>query len=283
MQFFLLILLSGTIRGIGYIVSKYISLGKGSAHAMALANAIMDTLITLPIGLVYLAQNPTNPEIMVLLLAIVSAGMYGLCVAFQYAALKRIDMSVMGIILRLNILFTSLIGVIVLREQMNGWNYLGLLAILSGNFAVVYKKGKFDLNQGVIFAILAAICSALASIMDKQVLNSINSIFYVSLNSLLIMLTMLLMKPKAMTESVMLIKNRFRIFFLYSCIIVTAWFIGSYVLQNMDVSKFTPIQKSVTLIIPVLSGILIFKEKQNLRQKMIGLGFAIIGIALMYL
>jgi drug/metabolite transporter (DMT)-like permease len=283
MQFFLLILLSGTIRGIGYIVSKYISLGKGSAHAMALANEIMDTLITLPIGIIYLAQNPVNLEFGVLLLAIVSAAMYGLCVALQYAALKRIDMSVMGIILRLNILFTSLIGVVVLHENMNAWNYLGLLAILSGNFAVVYKKGKFDFNQGVLFAILAAICSALASVMDKQVLNSINSVFYVFLNSLLIMLTLLLMKPKALKESVGLIRKRFFIFLLYSSIIVSAWFIGSYVLQNMDVSKFTPVQKSITLIIPVISGILIFKEKQNLREKIVGLGLAIIGIALMYI
>ena len=284
MEIFLILLFSGTIRGIGYIVSKYISLGKGSSHSMALANAIMDTSLSLPIGIFILLRTPDfHIEIAILLLSILSAAAYGLSISLQYSALKRIDMSVMGIVLRLNILFSSLIGIVVLGENMNNWNYLGLLIILIGNFIVLSKKGKFNINFGVIFVILAAICSAVASNLDKYILNNINSVLYVSLNSFLLMLTLFFMRPRSIKSSFSLIRNRFKIFLLFSFLNITAWFFASYVLQNMDVSKFAPVQKTITLIIPVLSGILIFKERENLTQKLIGLGLAIVGIGMMYI
>ena len=284
MGIFLLLLFSGIIRGIGYVVSKHISLGKGSSHAMALANATVDTILSLPIGIYLIIQTSAyRIDTIVLFLCVLSAAIYGLSISLQYSALKRIDMSVMGIVLRLNILFSSLIGVIVLGEKMNEWNYLGLFAILIGNFIVLSKKGKFNISYGVVFVILAALCSAFASNLDKFILNYINSAFYVTLNSFLIMFTLFLMRPRALKESISLIKGRFKLFLLFSCLNIIAWYFASYVLQNMDVSKFVPIQKTITLIIPVLSGILIFKEKENIKQKLIGLGLAIIGITLMYL
>jgi drug/metabolite transporter (DMT)-like permease len=283
MEIFLILLMSSVIRGVGYVVSKYISLGKESSHAMALANASIDTLLSLPIGVFFALQNLSSGfNISMLLLSIISAAAYGISVSFQYAALKRIDMSVMGIVLRLNILFSALIGILVLAEKMNGWNYLGLVVILIGNFAVLFKKGRVNINYGVVFAALAALSSAIAGSMDKYILNHISSVLYVSLNSVLIMSTLFLMKPSAGRESLRLIRKRLPIFVLFSLLNIMAWYLASYALQNMDVSKFTPVQKTITLIIPVLSGILIFKEKDNILQKIVGLGLAIIGIALMY-
>jgi uncharacterized membrane protein len=91
------------------------------------------------------------------------------------------------------------------------------------------------------------------------------------------------MKPSVIKESLFQIKNRFSIFLIMSITTVGAWVISSYVLQNMDVSTFVPVQKTITLIIPVIFGIIIFSERKNLSRKIFGLVLAIIGIGLMYL
>gem|GEM_PF-2255262 len=277
-------LLAGVIRGIGYLVSKKISREKGSAQAMALGNALVDTLISLPI-LLYFLVKPQGIQLYwgLIILAVISAAAYGMSVAFQYAALKRIDISVMSIVLRLTILFSALMGIVFLGERLNIWNYLGLLIILIGNLIILWKGRKFALSAGIIFTLGSAFVAAVASNLDKFILTKINSVFYVFLNSLLIAITLFISKPKAIRESIQLIRKSFGVFLLMSLLTISAWLLGSYVLQNMDVSRFIPIQKTITLIIPVLFGITFFKEKQHWQQKLLGLTLAIVGIVMMYL
>lgn len=281
---FLLLLLGGLIRGFGYVLSKYIRLGNGSSHSMALASTLIDVVISSPIFVYFLIKGEgINFDLGIAVLAVISAGSYGISLGMQYAALKRVDMSVMGIVLRLNILVATLIGVIFFGEVLNNWNILGLIAILIANITILMDGKKLNMSIGILFTIIAAIASAVATTMDKFILNSVNSFLYVFINCLLTAIVLFLMKPSVIKESLFQIKNRFSIFLIMSITTVGAWVISSYVLQNMDVSTFVPVQKTITLIIPVIFGIIIFSERKNLSRKIFGLVLAIIGIGLMYL
>jgi drug/metabolite transporter (DMT)-like permease len=251
---------------------------------MALASTLIDVVISSPIFVYFLIKGEgINFDLGIAVLAVISAGSYGISLGMQYAALKRVDMSVMGIVLRLNILVATLIGVIFFGEVLNNWNILGLIAILIANITILMDGKKLNMSIGILFTIIAAIASAVATTMDKFILNSVNSFLYVFINCLLTAIVLFLMKPSVIKESLFQIKNRFSIFLIMSITTVGAWVISSYVLQNMDVSTFVPVQKTITLIIPVIFGIIIFSERKNLSRKIFGLVLAIIGIGLMYL
>lgn len=283
MTLFLLLVLGGTIRGMVYVVSKYISVENSTPLSMATANAIADTVLSLPIGIILFIYHPINFSLELLILAVISGAIYSMALISQYASLKRINMSEMSLLLQINIVFSAILGITILKESLNLWNFMGLGLIIIGNLTILIKKGKFKFNAGVLFALGAGIFSAIASTIDKDILNYIAAGFYVTVNSALILLSLVVINPKMITKSARLIRSKLKIFLLFSLFNLGSWYIGSFVLQNMEVSKFTPIQKSITLIIPVISGIIIFNEKQNLKLKILGLILAVSGIGLMYL
>jgi len=250
---------------------------------MATANAIADTVLSLPIGIILFIYHPINFSLELLILAVISGAIYSMALISQYASLKRINMSEMSLLLQINIVFSAILGITILKESLNLWNFMGLGLIIIGNLTILIKKGKFKFNAGVLFALGAGIFSAIASTIDKDILNYIAAGFYVTVNSALILLSLVVINPKMITKSARLIRSKLKIFLLFSLFNLGSWYIGSFVLQNMEVSKFTPIQKSITLIIPVISGIIIFNEKQNLKLKILGLILAVSGIGLMYL
>lgn len=69
--------------------------------------------------------------------------------------------------------------------------------------------------------------------------------------------------------------------FIRSFLSVIAWVIFLVVLQQTDISKSYPLFKGLSLIIPVVMGVVILHEKKHLNQKIVGVIAGIIGILLL--
>lgn len=273
----LILLLASIGLGLTYILNKKLSLTKFHSATYMLVLSVMGTFLSVPL----LLFQPTIPSSWVFWpLAIISATAFGIGMFFGFRAFKLTDASVVSLVHNLDIAFVAIIGITLYSETYSFISYLGLLLIMASAALLLYDGKKIRVDQGFIFAFLLAIGSTISSVADKKLLEVFSPFTYAFINNGLISLLFLGHKT-ARQEAIKLFKSNTRLLALISFINVGAWVTFLFVLQSTNVSKTLPIFKSLTLIIPVVLGILILKEKQKLWQKLVGMTLGAIGILLL--
>jgi len=141
-------------------------------------------------------------------------------------------------------------------------------------------SNRMNFTAGVFFAVAASVLGAIASILDKIILSGFSPYAYVFINNLLVG-SVFLIRKKTFTDSVRLLSTHAKPIILSSLLGVFSFVIVLSVLVNDRVSVVMPVYKTVSFFIPVILGILIYQEKNNLLGKIIGSILAVIGIILL--
>lgn len=277
-SFFILTLASIAI-GLTYIINKKLTHGKVNASTLTFVISYVNAFISIPLLFVNfsITKNP-----LLWLFVFVSALTFGLSSYFSFRAYKLTDASTVSLVHKLNVVIAALIGIIFLSERYSFLSYIGLILIALCNIFLIYDRKRISIEKGILFAFLMAVTSALAAVFDKIILNDFSPFTYVFVNSILAGV-MFSFRKGIVSDGIQLFRQNTKLVLATSVLNVGSWAAFLFVLQNSTVSKTFPIYKSLSLIVPVVLGILLLKETNKFWQKLAGTIIGVAGIILLAL
>ena len=219
---------------------------------------------------------------------------------FSFKAIKKMPISLYGLLDLSRVIFSTLMGVIFLREAMSFWQTVGLVFVCAGLLLYRYQTGGkclFRKKNGsdelltkepaekvgfkiVCFALLSCLLNGVSGTMDKVLMLKVSStqlqFWYMLFLVLFYLVYIVVTKTKIRLRSAL--KNYW--IWILSLIFVIgdkALFIAN---QSAD-SKVTimTLLKQAGCIVTILAGKFIFKEK-NIGYKLFCAGVIITGIIL---
>ncbi len=289
-----LVLLYGVIKGTREIIKKK-SMEKNTILEVLFVYTLLSFLMVTP-G-VTKAGGVDGPTM--LLIALKSFVIFVAWI-FSFKAIKKMPISLYGLLDLSRVIFSTLMGVIFLRERMTFWQTVGLILVCAGLLLYRYQTGEKRIRKGksvdgelqvresaervgfkiVCFALLSCLLNGVSGTMDKILMLKINStqlqFWYMLFLVLYYLLYIIVTKTKIRLVSAL--KNYW--IWILSLIFVIgdkALFLAN---QSPD-SKVTimTLLKQAGCIVTILAGKFIFKEK-NIGYKLFCACVIIAGIVL---
>lgn len=161
------LLIASSITGLLYVLNKTLTIKSKSqsSEVITASTAYVRALIAIPLLFIqpFFSTNPLTWALIGL-----STLAFGLSSYFSFQAYKRIEVSVISVIHRFNIIFTAIAGILIFSETYSLLGIIGLILIFTASIAVIYEGKRFHISTGVIFAFLMAVTSSITALMDKQ-------------------------------------------------------------------------------------------------------------------
>ena len=274
---YILLFIASSAVGLTYIVNKKLSRSRFNASTYTFLLAYVNAVISIP--LLFFDFYITR-DLILWLLIFISAITFGLSSYFSFRAYKITDASTVSLVHKLNIVLAAIIGIIFLNEEYSILAYFGLLFIVISNLFLVYEGRKISIEKGIFYAFIMALTSAMAAVFDKIILMDFSPFTYVFVNSILIGIFFSFRKG-IFLEGYNLLRENTKLVLITSILNVGSWATFLFVLQNTSVSKTFPIYKSLSLLIPVILGIVLLKETDKLWQKIVGVAVGVLGIIIL--
>lgn len=287
-----LVFVYGIIKGLREICKKK-SLEKNSVTEVLLVYTFLSLLICTP-------QIPNAVGLTVNQYLWIALKSFVIFIAWMagFKAIKKLPISLCGVLDLSRVLFASLLGVVVLGEKITFFKGIGLLFVSVGllflkfnpflkrdrvssselnSIAITEEQKKSSNTFFICLAFLSCILNAVSGLLDKILMKEMNS------SQLQFWYTFFLVVYYSIYVIVRRVKinkgiwKNIWVWFLAVGIIVMdkALFIANGYTES-QVTIMTMIKQS-SVIIAILSGKFIFKEK-NILQKMICAAIIIIGI-----
>ena len=202
---------------------------------------------------------------------------------FSFKAIKKLPISLYGVLDLSRVMFSTFLGITVLNEVMSPLRIVGLILVCTGLLLLKYKphagKESFPVIY-VILALLSCILNAVSGLLDKILMKDITSsqLQFWYMLFLVIFYAIFILVTKTPVNIKSSICNKW-IWLLSLLIIVAdkALFIANASPDSL-VTVMT-LLKQAGCIVVILGGRYIFKEK-NTAHKLICAGIIIVGITL---
>lgn len=206
---------------------------------------------------------------------------------FYFKALSIGDINKVVAIDKSSIILTVLFAIIILKETNNLiFKIIFTVLIGIGTFMMIEKKEQTKTNikeTFIIYAFLAAIFSALTSILAKIGISNVESNLGTAIRTFFVLLmAFIIVTSKGKLNQIKTINKREFIFICLSGIATGAsWLCYYYAIQKGIVSVVVPIDK-LSILVSISLSYIIFKE--NLTKKfLLGLLLIVVGTLLMTL
>jgi drug/metabolite transporter (DMT)-like permease len=192
---------------------------------------------------------------------------------------KREEVSKVSIIKQAESVWGFVAGLLIMGEDFSWMKLLGVGLILLGGSIVIWKKGeKFEFSHGMIYMFAGTFFASASALVDKmQLTQNFSPSLYGGIMFLLsssFLFVSLKDRMKCVVEEARL--QKFRVI-LTGIFVTFSMFFVFKTLQSGDVSKAIPVLNT-SLILSVLGGIVFFKERDNMAQKIIGAAIAFGGV-----
>lgn len=203
---------------------------------------------------------------------------------FSFKAIKKLPISLYGVLDLSRVLFATLLGTIVLKESMSFLHIIGLLLVCVG--LLLLKTGKSKDGESVvktiyvIMAFASCILNAISGFLDKVLMKDINSSqlqFWYMLFLVLMYLAYIVITKTPINYKSSLTNKWIWILSIMFVIGDRALFIANSSPES-QISVMT-LLKQAGCIVTILAGRFIFKEK-NTTHKLICAAVIISGIVL---
>ena len=188
----------------------------------------------------------------------------------SFKAIKKLPISLYGVLDLSRVLFAMLLGVVVLGEVLNGYQIIGLIFVCAGLLLLkwhpgpIQKKEKLKIDKiYIFFAFISCILNALSGLMDKILMKHISSsqlqFWYMLFLTIFYFFYLLSSKTK--------INIRGAVSNYWIWILSIMFIIGDkalFIANGIDDSRITimTLIKQSCCIVTILSGKFIFREKQ---------------------
>jgi uncharacterized membrane protein len=193
---------------------------------------------------------------------------------------KHLDVSVFTILNKSTDAFLIIFSILIFHQMPSIYKFFSAILIIIGQIALSYKKGKFIINKYFAIALGTSLCYAIAFTIDIGISNEINLPLYVaitlSIPAFLIILVERISLKQLKSEYNSLSK-------LPLALVGVSW--GSLIIISLYAYQFGNIISVVVInafavVINVLIGIFIQKERENIRVKILASVLVAIGVAI---
>lgn len=194
-----------------------------------------------------------------------------------------LEASTYSILKQLSTVFMIFAGILFFKEPFILNKFIGALLIIISNVLVFYKKDYFKFNKYLILGILANISLAIALFIDVNYSNEFNLAFYVLLTFLIPSILIKIVEKIKIKDIFLEYKNSNKIIIFLTSISWTIMMISKLKAYQLgDIIVVAPIS-SLTVILNIIFGYFLLKEKNNLLKKILASILIIIGIILIKL
>ena len=193
---------------------------------------------------------------------------------------KGLEASTFSIISQLSTVFMILAGLLFFKEPFVWKKIIGAALIIFSNILIFYKKGTQKLDKYVILAILANIAFSIALFLDVNISDNFNLAFYVSLTLFVPALFITIAEKVKFSD----IKEEFKTG-NKKAMLATSLSWGSMIVVQLrayqlgEVTSVSPLC-ALTVIVNVIVGYFLLKERSNLVKKIIAATITIISVFL---
>ncbi|MDE2025362.1 MAG: EamA family transporter [Patescibacteria group bacterium] len=188
-------------------------------------------------------------------------------------------LSISTILSRTRLLWVPILGFFIMRESLRPLEYAGIAVLFLG-VSITAAPSKILFDKGVRYANLDSFVIALNIIFTKMALPfASNSVLNDIMVAPSVVLFPFLMK-NAKKRIQMLFKKKIFLKSFAILINVASVYLFTQALRVGDASKVTAIYQGM-MILSVLAGIVVLKEKQDIKRKLIGAVITLIGVYLL--
>ncbi len=255
-------LLKGTREGM-----KKAALKKSNSNEILFFYTLTGLILTLPFS-----KAAFSLDVIYIFYAFLKAAVCCTAWFFAFAALKHMSVSLYGIMDLSRMVFSTLLGVFVLGESFTGSKATGVALVITGLILVNLKKNTT--SKGLTLPVLAAallncLFNAISGTMDKVLMQHMESSqlqFWFMLFMTIIYGTVLLIRKEKI--SLKSIRTNFWIPLMsLSLVVGDRLLFEANAHSESEVTLMTVIKQS-SVIVTVLTGWLVFKEKHILYKLM---------------
>ncbi len=285
MLWIFLVLLYGILKGAREILKKK-ALEKNSTIEVRFVYTLLSFLIVLPD-----AGNAAGMELrFYFYIAAKSCGIF-LAWMCSFKAIRKMPISLYGVLDLSRVMFATLLGVIVLHEVLSGYQVVGLLFVSAGLLLLKYRPRRGQraeteqAAQGVgfvyvVMAFASCMLNALSGLLDKILMRDISSaqlqFWYMLFLVLFYLLYILLTRTPVDLKSA--VRNRW--VWMLSILFVIADR-ALFIANGMPGSRITvmTLLKQAGCVVTILAGKYLFREKDT-THKMVCAMIIIAGIVI---
>ena len=277
-----LVLLYGTLKGVREIVKKK-ALEKNSTIEVLFMYTLLSFLIVLPD-----ARHAMGLELHFYFYIALKSFVIFLAWMFSFKAIKKMPISLYGVLDLSRVLFATLLGVVVMQETLGPYQVIGLVLVSAGLLLLKYHprnrqglavpEGAAVEARYVVMAFASCMLNAVSGLLDKILMRDINSsqlqFWYLLFLTLFYLLFILLGRVPVNWGSA--VRNQW--VWLLSLLIVIADR-ALFVANGMEGSRITvmTLLKQAGCVVTILAGRFLFHEK-NTTHKLICAAVIIAGI-----
>ena len=276
-------LLYGILKGCREVCKKK-ALETSSSIEVLLVYTLVSFLMVCPD-----AKNAMGMELKFYFLVMLKSFIIFLAWILSFVAIKKLPLSMYGVLDLSRVLFATLLGVTVLHEKLGAYQVVGLIFVSAGllllKFKPAFEKSRFlkpiekkYTASIIIVALVSCMLNSLSGLMDKILMKDITSsqlqFWYMLFLSIFYVIYAFAGRKKiSITRA---LKNKW-IWILAIMFVVAdrALFIANG-MQDSRVTVMTLIKQSGA-IVSILAGKFVFKEK-NITHKLICAAIIIVGI-----
>ncbi len=285
MLWIFLVLLYGILKGTREILKKK-ALEKNSTIEVLFVYTLLSFLIVLPD-----AGNAAGMELRFYFYIAAKSFVIFLAWMCSFKAIRKMPISLYGVLDLSRVMFATLLGVIVLHEVLSGYQVVGLLFVSAGLLLLKYRprRGRRaeteQTAQGVgfvyvVMAFASCMLNALSGLLDKILMRDISSaqlqFWYMLFLVLFYLLYILLTRTPVDLKSA--VRNRW--VWMLSILFVIADR-ALFIANGMPGSRITvmTLLKQAGCVVTILAGKYLFREKDT-THKMVCAMIIIAGIVI---
>ncbi len=278
-----LVLLYGVLMGVREIVKKK-ALEKNSTIEVLFMYTFLSVVMVLPSAGTAMGAEPR----FYFYIALKSFVIF-LAWMFSFRAIKRMPISLYGVLDLSRVLFATMLGVAVLQEALGFFQVVGLILVSAGLLLLKYRPGSMrgGASMGeaveiryVVMAFASCLLNAVSGLLDKILMRDITStqlqFWYLLFLTLFYLLFILISRSPVNWRRAF--GNRW--VWLLSLLIVVADR-ALFVANGMEGSRITvmTLLKQAGCVVTILAGRFLFREK-NTTHKLVCAAVIIAGIVI---
>ncbi len=276
MDWFILALLAGTASNMFNVVNRSTLRERGDSTLYSW----LFEVFRLAIFMCAFVVNPTLPKHLSTYGWLVALGINeAASVYFFMKSHKHTKLSLSTFLIKLQLIWTPLLAYVLINERLNSSDYLGIGIILLGIFIGVYSP-RMKADKGIVITFISSVFISLNAVFTKAAAGDASTPFILLMMSLPSVLVFpFLMKsfaPRIRTMSGLFVKS------VAASVVfnVVAMSLAVSAIRLGSTSKVTAVYQGM-MIVSVLYGIIVLREKEHIAQKLIGTAITLFGLALL--
>ncbi len=194
-----------------------------------------------------------------------------------------IEASTFSMLKQLSTTFMIFAGLIFFKEQFILTKFIGAMLIIFSNILIFYRKGKFEFNKYLLLGIFSNITFTVALFLDVNISDNFNLPFYVAITLIVPSLLITIferIKPSEIKRE--LVNGNKKAIIITSVTWATMIISQLRAYQLGNVTIVAPLC-ALTVILNVIVGYLLLKERDNLIRKIIAAILIIASVILIKL